>query len=348
MPLKRSWADCRKLSLLIACLIASCDAHLEDSRQQIFAFGTRVELHIFDAEPARVRNAMARIESRYQEVDRDWYPWAKPWDGETSRSGELQRINAAIAAGQSIEVSPVLAGLIRRAADIERRSRGKFNPGIGKLTQLWGFDNVLRKNWAPPPATAVSDIIAAAPGSAHLQWNNDTLSSDSTVTQIDLGGIAKGAILALTVALLHDADLHDAIIDIGGDVTVLGNIHGRAARIGIRSPVADSPIGWLAVADGETVVTSGDYERFFEYQGEKFAHILDPLTGFPVQHTASVTVVHRDPILADAAATALVVAGMDKFDQTCAALGIRQAILIDASGELRLTAAMDRRVNWVR
>ena len=112
--------------------------------------------------------------------------------------------------------------------------------------------------------------------------------------------------------------------------------------------MADEPIGWLDVADGETVVTSGDYERFFLHEGKKYAHILDPKSGYPVQHTSSVTVIHRDPILADAAATALVVAGMAEFDQTCAALGIRQAILIDSSGELRLTADMGGRVNWVR
>jgi thiamine biosynthesis lipoprotein len=164
----------------------------------------------------------------------------------------------------------------------------------------------------------------------------------------DLGGIAKGAILDLTIALLRESGVENAIINIGGDLTVLGDIHGRAARIGIRSPVAETPLGWLDVADGETVVTSGDYERFFEYQGQKYQHILDPKSGFPIQHTASVTVIHRDPVLADAAATALVVAGMAEFDQTCAALGITQAILIDSSGELRLTADMDRRVNWVR
>ena len=312
---------------------------------QLFAFGTRVELNIYGSDAGQVRSVMARIEARYREVDRDWYPWAR---ASFSGLGELQRINAALASGQSIDVSPELARLIRRAAVIEKRSRGKFNPGIGRLTRLWGFDNVSREAWAPPSDAAVRELVALAPGSDHLQWENDTLSSRSTVTQIDLGGIAKGAILDLTIALLKEGGVDNAIINIGGDLAVLGDIHGRAAKIGIRSPIADTPIGWLNVADGETVVTSGDYERFFEYQGQKYQHILDPKSGFPIRHTASVTVIHRDPILADAAATALVVAGMAEFDQTCAALGIRQAVLINSSGELRLTPDMDRRVNWLR
>jgi len=333
------------LCLLIIGLASSCESQNTDSFHQLFAFGTRVELNIYGGEAGQVRDVLARIEARYREVDRDWYPWDR---ATFPVLGELQRINTALASGQSIEVSPALAKLIRRAASIEQRSMGKFNAGIGQLTRLWGFDNILQDNWAPPADVSVRELVALAPGSDHLQWQDDVLSSRSTVTQIDLGGIAKGAILDLTIALLRDAGVSNAIVNIGGDLTVLGDVHGRVAKIGIRSPVADAPIGWLDVADGETVVTSGDYERFFEYQGQKYQHILDPRNGYPIRYTASVTVIHRDAVLADAAATALVVAGMDEFDQTCRALGIQQAILIDSSGELRLTADMNRRVNWVQ
>lgn len=341
---KRSDAELVVLCLLTIGLASSCESRNGDSLQQLFAFGTRVELNIYGGEAGQVRDVTARIEARYREVDRDWYPWDR---ASFSTLGELQRINVALASGQSIEVSPELAQLIRRATIVEQRSMGKFNAGIGRLTRLWGFNDVLQDDWAPPSAVSVQELIALAPGSDHLQWQNNVLSSHSTVTRIDLGGIAKGAILDLTIALLREGGVENAIVNIGGDLSVLGNVHGRAARIGIRSPVAAEPIGWLDVADGETVVTSGDYERFFEYQGQKYQHILDPRNGFPVRHTASVTVIDRDAVLADAAATALVVAGMDEFDQTCAALGIQQAILIDSSGELRLTADMNRRVNWL-
>ncbi len=345
MQSKKSWAEFRLCFLLIVCLTASCDARHAESNQQIIAFGTRVELIIYGGDAERIKTVTSLIEARYREIDRDWYPWDR---ATVSSPGELQRINTALASGQSADVSPPLASLIRRAAAMEKRSRGRFNPGLGRLTQLWGFDDVLRENWAPPAAAAVQAIVDAAPGSRHLLWHENLLTSRSTVTQIDLGGIAKGAILGLTAKLLRDGGLDNAIVNIGGDLTVLGSVHGRPARIGIRSPVADEPIGWLDVTDGETVVTSGNYERFFEHEGKKYGHILDPKTGYPIQHTASVTVIHRDPILADAAATALVVAGLAEFDQTCAALGVRQAILIDSSGELRLTADMDGRVNWVR
>jgi thiamine biosynthesis lipoprotein len=340
---KRSWAKYRFPILLFASLASSCQPQTEDSRQQIIAFGTRVELVTYGEDAEKVREITARIESRYAQVDLDWYPWEKDIVAEP---GELRRINLAIAPGNQIEVSSELANLIRRAATIEQLSLGKFNPGIGELIKLWGFDNVLQQNWMPPSADAVDELIATRPGSQQLIWDDNTLRSLSRQTQIDLGGIAKGAILGLTVDLLRDSGVEDAIINIGGDLTVLGNVHGREARIGIQSPVAGNPIAWLNISDGETVVTSGNYERYFEFEGRRYQHIIDPGTGYPVQHTASVTVVHNDPILADAAATALVVAGMAEFDQTCAELGIQQAILIDSTGELRLTADMKRRVNW--
>jgi len=344
MRLKKSWARTLAVFLLGASLFAACESRPPDVTRQIVAFGTLVELQVYGSEAKQIDAVLARLEARYREIDRDWYPWERAG---RRGDGELRRINSALAAGRAIDVSPALAQLIRRAAAIESASHGKFNPAIGRLTQLWGFDDVLRERWQPPAAVDIHKLVSEHPGSEQLQWHAHSLSSTSTATLIDLGGIAKGAILELTLSLLSAGGVRNAIINIGGDLSVLGTVHGRAARIGIRSPVADKPVAWLGIAAGETVVTSGNYERFFEYQGRKYQHILDPGTGFPVQHTASVTVIHRDPVLADAAATALVVAGSDEFDETCAALNIKWAILIDAGGETRLTADMAKRVNWV-
>jgi FAD:protein FMN transferase len=93
-------------------------------------------------------------------------------------------------------------------------------------------------------------------------------------------------------------------------------------------------------------MTSGDYERFFEFDGKRYQHILDPRTGYPVQQTVSATVVHEDAVLADAAATALIVAGATEFDETCELLGLDEALIVSASGDMRLTRAMQKRLNW--
>ena len=165
---------------------------------------------------------------------------------------------------------------------------------------------------------------------------------------IDLGGIAKGAILEDCIRVLLQQGISDAIVDIGGDLTVHGNIKGKPAHIGVRSPVADDPIASIDIVDGETIVTSGSYERYVEIAGRRYTHILDPQSGYPVDHTAAVTVVHDDPMLADAAATALMVGGAEEFDALTQALDIDFALLIDASGDLRLTQSMDERLHWLR
>jgi thiamine biosynthesis lipoprotein len=330
------------LSLVVAFTLAGCETR-RDFEQQSYAFGTLVTLRIYDARREQYAAAIEELQSVYQRIDRDWYPWPKPDAGEP---GELMRINEALGAGRSIEVSTDLAELIRRTAELEARTGGRFNPAIGRLTELWGFNDLGRVDWRPPSTADVERITAEAPGSARLSWQGNRLSSSSKAVQLDLGGIAKGALLELSARILAEHDIANAVIDLGGDLVVLGNVHGRAARIGIRSPREPGVIGWIEARPGEAVVSSGDYERYFEFGGRRYAHIIDPATGYPATEAAAVTVVHDDPALADAAATALVGAGASDFDQTCESLGIKFALLIDSSGELRLTAGLAKRVNW--
>lgn len=330
------------LLLVVASTQAGCDMR-RDFEQQSYAFGTLVTLRIYDARREQYAAAIADLQSAYERIDRDWYPWPKPDAGEP---GELMRINEALGAGRTTEVSPDLAELIRRAAQLEALTGGRFNPAIARLTELWGFNDLGRVDWRPPSAAEIARITAEAPGSARLAWQGNRLTSSSSTVQLDLGGITKGALLELSARILADHEIANAVIDIGGDLIVIGNVHGRAARIGIRSPREPGVIGWIEAGPGEAVVSSGDYERYFEFEGRRYAHIIDPATGYPATEAAAVTVVHDDPTLADAAATALVVAGADEFDQTCENLGIKFALLIDSSGELRLTAGLAKRVNW--
>lgn len=314
-----------------------CQSGVQDFRHQFYAFGTLVTIDFFETSQQSNAAALSAIEARIKDIDSNWYPW---------REGELQRINAAIARRQSIEVSPLLADLLRRSATLERRSGGRFNPGLGHLTELWGFHDATMLRTLPPDDFEVQKWLSLSVSSQSLEWDGNLLRSTSPRLMLDLGGIAKGSILEQFVVILHDAGVENAIIDIGGDLNVIGQVKGRSARIGIRSPRSDEVLGWLEVLDGETVMTSGDYERFFEHDGKKYQHVLDPGTGYPVQQTISASVVHKDPVLADAAATALLVAGAPEFKEVCGLLGLDTALIVSASGDLRLTNAMEKRLNW--
>ncbi len=318
-------------------LFVGCEFESQDFRHQFYAFGTLVTIDFFDVSPDSNAAAIAVIESRIKDIDANWYPW---------REGELQRINAAIAGRQSIEVSPLLAELLRRSETLERKSGGRFNPAIGRLTELWGFHDAAKLRTSPPDDFAVQKWLSLVVSSSSLEWDGNVLRSKSPRVMLDLGGIAKGSILEQFVSVLRDAGVENAIVDFGGDLTVMGQVKGRSARIGIRSPRSDEVLGWLEVLDGETVMTSGDYERFFEHDGKRYQHVLDPRTGYPVQQTISASVVHKDAVLADAAATALLVAGAAEFDKLCLSLGLEEALIVTASGDLRLTRGMEKRLNW--
>ncbi len=318
-------------------LFVGCESESQDFRHQFYAFGTLVTIDFFDVSPDSNAAAIAVIESRIKDIDANWYPW---------REGELQRINAAIAGRQSIEVSPLLAELLRRSETLERKSGGRFNPAIGRLTELWGFHDAAKLRTSPPDDFAVQKWLSLVVSSSSLEWDGNVLRSKSPRVMLDLGGIAKGSILEQFVSVLRDAGVENAIVDFGGDLTVMGQVKGRSARIGIRSPRSDEVLGWLEVLDGETVMTSGDYERFFEHDGKRYQHVLDPRTGYPVQQTISASVVHKDAVLADAAATALLVAGAAEFDKLCLSLGLEEALIVTASGDLRLTRGMEKRLNW--
>ena len=263
--------------------------------------------------------------------------------------GELQAMNESLAEMRlPIDVSPRLATVIRRAAQIEILSVGRFNAGLGNLTELWGLHDVTNPPAALPDPSEIEARIKGGVGAKLLDWDGDRIVSGRTFLMIDLGGIAKGAILEDSVQILQELGVDHAIVNIGGDLIVLGNVNGRPASIGIRSPIAEKPLASLDVAGGETVVTSGNYERYIEIDGQRYNHILDPQSGYPVEHTASVTVVHDDAMLADAAATALMVGGAEEFDALTEAMNIDFALLIDASGDLRLTRSMDERLHWLR
>lgn len=324
--------------LSVALFLVACAPSHRDFHHELHAFGTVVSLSFYDITSATNDNALHELEALYEVLGTDWYPW---WNG------ELQRVNKAIAAGESIDVSDRLARLIRAAALFEQASGGRFNAGLAHLSEIWGMQPLQAEPRKLPDAETLASLVANRPSLLDIQWSGSTLSSANNSVMLDLGGIAKGAILAASAKILRRHNVDNSVVNIGGDLLVAGTANGEDAYIGIRSPFRDAPLAGLRVRDGECVVTSGNYERYVEVEGKRYTHVFDPMTGYPVEHTASVTVVDRDPVRADAAATALLVGGAAHFDDLVASLDLTYALLIDASGDTRLTPEMAQRVHWL-
>ena len=163
--------------------------------------------------------------------------------------------------------------------------------------------------------------------------------------QLDFGGIAKGYAVDLAIERLRELGITSAIVNAGGDLHVIGRHGDRPWRVAVRKP-GGGIIGTVDVGADEALFTSGNYERFRQDQQERYPHILDPRSGWPVKDVASVTVIASKGIVADPAATALVVAGLEGWPAVARALDLNQVLVVDESGRVYLTPEMEQRMQF--
>lgn len=327
------------LWLLPALLVlAGCQREPEIYRDRLLVFGTLVELSLYGVSEREGRAASERLQQQMQRQHRDWNPW---------QPGQLADLNAALASGREGVAGPELLTLIQRARTLSETSGGLFNPAIGRLIELWGFNRADEAMpAAPPEPAALAPLLAAQPRMSDLQLTGNRVRSRNPAVQLDFGASAKGYAVDLALATLQELGVPAAIVNAGGDLRALGRPGARRWRIGIRDPRGPGVMASVELEDGESVFTSGDYERFFEHQGMRYHHILDPRTGRPARGVSSVTVIHDDATTADAAATALFIAGPREWPRVARAMGIRQVMLVDDQGRVFLSPAMAERVHF--
>lgn len=322
------------LRLVVTCLLAAAAAACApavDESAEFYVFGTLVEVRLSGAQPEQAEAIFATLQQEFQRMHRELHAW---------EPGELTRLNAALASGEAARTTAEIGTLIRRSKDYERASGGRFNPAIGKLVALWGFHTSDFPVTGPPPAeAAIRALRDARPSSLDLEVSGDTVISSNPAVQLDFGGIAKGYAIDFACDVIRASGIQDAIVNAGGDVRTLGDNRGKAWRIGVRDP-SGGVAGGIEARDGLAVFTSGNYERFRQDADARYPHILDPRTGRPVQAVAAATVIARNGTTADAAATALVVAGPEDWPKVAEKMGIEAAMVIYADGRIHATPGM--------
>ena len=324
------------LPLLCLFFLVACQRDQEQTAE-LFVFGTIVEIKLWGASQEEASHAFSELQKMFQGMHRDWHAW---------EPGRLTKINQAFEEGRTATADPNIIEMIRRSQIIEEQTGGRFNPAIGALIRLWGFHTSDYPIVGPPPSQEeINSIMEHKPSSRDIHINGLELSSDKPAVQLDFGGIAKGYAVDLTIRRLRDLGIKNAIVNAGGDLRAIGNHGDRPWRVAVRQPGGGN-IGSIQVMGDEAIFTSGNYERFREDQTERYPHILDPGTGWPASDIASVTLITDEGLLADAAATALIVAGLDEWVEVARELDLTQVAVVDEFGTIYMTPEMEQRLQF--
>jgi len=312
--------SCMGLLLLLNTACSPAD----DIHETRFIMGTLVEFTIALANASDAEAAISAAANEMQRIE----------DAFTIYGEQPNAVKAfnATTPGVAIALPDEVAALLQLSLNIQQQSHGAFDPALGGLNLLWGFSAAVAPTAPPspqaiqkaiPPSHCIEKAITAngAPG-----W----IRTDSRCL-LDFGAIAKGYAIDQGIKILKQHGINNAIINAGGDIRLIGKHGDKAWRIGIRHPRQRSEmIATLQLQGDVSIVTSGDYERFYIYNNKRYHHLLNPQTGRPATAAQSVTVIASNATLADAWSTAVFIQGSKAITQQHLQ---QQVLIIDQTGK---------------
>lgn len=229
-------------------------------------------------------------------------------------ASEISRINA-LAATEPVRLSPPVFRLIQRALELSERTGGAFDITSGPLVRAWGF---LEGGGREPGQEEIERALKLV-GARHVHLNPDdcNISFDARGVEMNPGAVGKGHAVDRAVETLMECGVPAALVHSGtSTVRAFGDGPGSGGwRVGIRHPRKPDARWTEVVLHDEALSTSGDYEQFFEREGCRFGHVLDPRTGRPAAGAVSATVITRSAADSDALSTAAMVIGQQEFEQ---------------------------------
>ena len=248
--------------------------------KEAYIFGTRIEVLVADTDPKIGERAIQKVLKEFQRIHNQYHAW---------QPSQLTNLNSNIQKNSPFLLDRELKHFILNAQELSQKSQYLFDPGIGSLIALWGFHSDEFKSELPEKEK-IDAYLKKRPSIQHLTIEENILTSKNANVALDFGGYLKGWALDRAAVILKESNIKNALINIGGNILVLGNKYGRPWRIGIQHPRAPGPIAILDLLDGEAIGTSGDYQRYFEVDKKRYHHLLDPRTGFPAMDTQAVTI----------------------------------------------------------
>ena len=286
------------LICILLCLCAGCEAH---SQETVYAMNTVMDLQVWGKE---AETGLSQVKALLQELEQDWSA-----NLETSKLSALNR-------GEEIALTEEETALLIRMEELSACTDGAFDPRLLAVSRLWGFGT--ENAGVPDNAEIILALI-------RHEW--------------DLGAALKGYAGQQAVKLLQELDVERGLLNLGGNIQTYGQkADGTPWKIGIQNPDGGDYLGIVSVTGTMSVVTSGDYQRYFEKDGVRYHHIIDPTTGMPADSgLRSVTVICSDGLTADALSTALFVMGLEQGAEFWRQSDDFEAVFITAQGKVYAT-----------
>jgi FAD:protein FMN transferase len=289
--------------------------------------GTAIRVELWTGDRTRGDAAIAAVMHEMHRIDAAMSPYKS--------DSELSRINRE-AASRPVEVTAEMFALLQRSLEFSQASDGAFDITFASVGQLFDYRERIRPS---------DDALAAA--RAAIGYRNLRLDAGARTVQfarsgmcIDLGGFAKGYAVDSGAAILRRHGIRHGIVTAGGDSHIVGDRRGRPWGIGIRDPRREAGVVAMLPLEDAAVSTSGDYERFFEADGVRYHHIIDPRTGKSPGHVRAVTIIAQDGLTTEALSKCVFVMGVEKGLQFVASRPGVDAVVIDDMGVLHYTTGL--------
>lgn len=318
---KRALAGLAAFALLAGCAPAPAQAQ-PTAERTFFAMDTVMTLRLYAGGDEAL---LDRAEGRVKELEALW--------SVTAPDSEISALNRD---GEA-DLSRSTEQLLDTALDICRRTGGALDVSAYPIVRAWGFTT---GEYAVPDDEAIAALLSL------VEYERVELDGTRAALpegmEIDLGSVAKGYTGEVLAAYLKENGVTSATLDLGGNIQTVGaKPDGSPWRIGIRDPEGDGNLGVAEVID-QAVVTSGGYERYFEEDGVRYWHIIDPKTGAPARSgLASVTVIGDSGVLCDGLSTALFVMGLDGALEHWRQHRDFEAVFVSEDGSVTITAGLE-------
>jgi thiamine biosynthesis lipoprotein len=333
----------------VAILLAAftgCTPQDEIYSEEMTILGTRTKVTISNTPEDMALAAIVEAEAELYAFDDIGYTFEEEC--------ELRQLNEALANGDAFKASNELVELIRISKNLSSLTEGKFNPAAGDLTALWQYHCTAK----PCPESPYPDEVMALvkmkimsvlennPRMSDIIINGNVISSNNNNVKLEFGDIIRGYAMDKAIEHIRATNINNAMIDIGPSVRVIGRKGKHPWWVGLHDASGKHILGTIELSDNNAVVTAKAFAASDSDKGTVYRHVVNPLTGMPAKGIASVTVVHESAAVADVAASALMVVGLDNWKSVTSSLGVTAILIFTDDGTLYLSPAMSHMINW--